>query len=444
MTDGVTTSKVAAPTLMELYFQYVEQTESPLIFHRWCFISCIAAFLGRRVWLPFGHLRTYPNMYVMIVGLPGSRKSTAIKLSKSVLSAAGYRSYAADKTTKEKFILDLAGESYDAADEKSGRRSTLSARDVLQNLDLDDSKSTHDGIPKEVFVVADEFNEFAGSGNLDFLSFLGSLWDWDDPHDGYKHRLKNSKSVNIYQPTINVLGGNTYTGLAETFPTTSLGQGFLSRLIFVHSEPSGKKITEPPEPPQEIRVQIQEGFARIAETVQGAATLTPKAYRALDTIYRTWPDLEDYRFNHYNTRRFTHLRKLCMVVAATRYTTVIDEQDVIFANTLLTFTELEMPKALGEFGKNKNSEATQNLMTALYNTKHPMTFEELYKIVSRDIDGRSSLAKMLESLVQTGKVQLTTVPGKADKRFLPVVKAPDENRPYVNFALLKEWKGKMT
>jgi hypothetical protein len=45
------------------------------------------------------------------------------------------------------------------------------------------------------------------AGNLDFLSTLGALWDWDDEGATYKQRFKNSKSISIFQPTISLLGG---------------------------------------------------------------------------------------------------------------------------------------------------------------------------------------------------------------------------------------------
>ena len=51
----------------------------------------------------------------MLVGASGTRKSTAIKLFKKLIQQAGYDTIAADKTTKEKFILDLSGEQDDDA-----------------------------------------------------------------------------------------------------------------------------------------------------------------------------------------------------------------------------------------------------------------------------------------------------------------------------------------
>lgn len=424
--------------LFDLYFDYVKDTEPPLIYHRWSLITGVSAFLGRQFFMPFGSGRIFPNQYAMLIGNPGTRKSTAIKLTKKLMGAAGYSTFAAEKTTKEKFLLDLEGAEDDEQQRyvTSSKSKTITERDVLRNLNLGGNEESHDGIPREVFITADEFNEFAGSGNLDFLSMLGQLWDWDDEAATYKHRFKNSKSISIYQPTISVLAGNTHAGFQLAFPAAAIGQGFLSRLILIYSEPSGRKITFPSKPSEHTAIAIGERFNQIRQTVKGEATFTKEATRALDTIYRTWKDLEDYRFKSYSTRRQTHLFKLCLITAAMRLSTEIALEDVILANTILTWTERDMDKALGEYGKNRNAEAVQIIMSALYSSTKALSFEELFKLVRRDIERREQLAEILNNLSSAKKIQVVDKTGT----FLPMQKLPDSAAPYVKFELLKEYK----
>ena len=434
----------AEPALLELYLAYRKDTEPPKMAHRWSLVSCVGALLGRKYYIQHGAFRVFPNCYIMLIGDPGARKSTAIKMAKKVLAASGYDKFNADKTTKEKFLLDLEGVVNDDDPQPTGRRKhgtsrseNFSPADVLESLDLAGNQELHDGVPREVFIVADEFNEFAGTGNLDFLSLLGTLWDWDDETACFKQRLKNSRSVAIYQPTISLLGGNTHTGLKEGLPPQSIGQGFMSRVLFVHTESSGRKITFPGEPSQELGAGITDYLGRIAREVEGASRITRPAEQALDTIYKTWQELEDTRFRHYSTRRFTHLLKLCLVASAMRLSVVIDLQDVVYANTLLTHTENSMSKALGEFGKSKNSEATQAVMTALYNASKPLKFEDLWKVVSRDLEKRDQLSDILMSLSQSGKIQPASKT-RADG-FLPVQRPIGSKALYVDQQLLMEF-----
>lgn len=367
-------------------------------------------------------------MYIMLIGSPGTRKSTAIKNARAVIQAAGYSTFSAEKTRKEKFLLDLEGASEDGNEENAGKNL------VFENL-FGAGADTTGATPREVFVVADEFNEFIGSGDLEFLSLLGALWDWDSEDSFYRYRLKNSKSVHIYQPTISILGGNTHAGFQQCFPPEAIGQGFLSRLILIYSDPSGRRITIPPTPDPKLLEEIVKTLAAIKEKMVGPLQHSPEAFRMLDMIYKTWQDLEDHRFKHYSTRRFTHLIKLSVICAAIRVSPKVDSEDVLLASTLLAYAESFMPKALGEFGKSRNSEAANKVMAALYETKKPLKLPELWKVVSQDLEKMADLSALLGNLISADKVQ--TVPGMG---FLPKQKPLDRKLLFVDFNLLKETK----
>ncbi len=420
---------MSVQTLSDLYFKYTEKTEPPMVFHRWSLMSCLASSLGRQFYLPFADFRIFPNMYVMLIGDPGTRKSTAIKTSKRILSASGYDKFSAERTSKEKFLLDLEGVEDDTGSVKD-------ASAVMRNLFGDDYANVD---PREVFVVADEFNEFVGSGNLEFLSLLGSLWDWDDPVAPFKQRLKTSRSVSIFQPTINILSGNTHAGFAEAFPPQTLGQGFLSRLILVFGESSGKKFAFPEKPPDSLKQQLIDEFVEIKTQVSGEATMSSKARDMLQTIYHSFEGLEDARFKHYSTRRYTHLLKLCLLTAAASRRTEIRAEDVLFANTLLTYTEHRMPNAMGEFGKAKNADVAARLISVLSDAKGPMDTPALWKQVQSDLDKPEDLNKLLAGLVQGGKIQYVsrTKTGNA-QGYLIVRKMLSNKHVYCDFSLLKE------
>ena len=420
---------MSVQTLSDLYFSYTEKTEPPMVFHRWSLLSCLAASLGRQFYLPFADFRIFPNMYVMLIGDPGTRKSTAIKTGKRILSASGYDKFSAERTSKEKFLLDLEGVEDDTGSVKD-------ASQVMRNLFGDDYIGAD---PREVFVVADEFNEFVGSGNLEFLSLLGSLWDWDDPNAPFKQRLKTSRSVSIFQPTINILSGNTHAGFAEAFPPQTLGQGFLSRLILVFGESSGKKFAFPEKPPDSLRQQLVDEFTEIKTQVSGEATITSKARDMLQTIYHSFEGLEDARFKHYSTRRYTHLLKLCLLTAAAARRIEIRAEDVLFANTLLTYTEHRMPNAMGEFGKAKNADVAARIISVLADAKGPMDTPALWKQVQSDLDKPEDLNKLLAGLVQGGKIQYVSRNKTGNAQgYLIVRKMLSNKHVYCDFSLLKE------
>jgi hypothetical protein len=195
------------------YFQYVGDTECPVLFHRWAAISGIGAILGRNYSLHHGHFTIHPNIYGMIIGNPGTRKSTAIRMMKHLVSAAGYDKIAADKTTKEKFLIDISGEAceeYLGGAGTNGRSRAKSMEILDANLwgDTDDEISSR--AAAECYIMADEWNDFTSLGNIEFYSLLGTLWDYEGV---YKNRIKNGKSVSVNNPTISIIGGNTQHSL---------------------------------------------------------------------------------------------------------------------------------------------------------------------------------------------------------------------------------------
>lgn len=415
------------------YLEYASDTEVPAIFHRWAAISSIGAYLGRRYYFQHGHFTINPNIYCMLVGVSGTRKSTAIKLFKKLMVQAGYNTIAADKTTKEKFILDLSGE---GEDETTNIKSGKQVEDFLsQNLWGEDDSSTKPDA--EIFIMADEFNDFFGNGNVEFISLLGTLWDYSGV---YRNRIKNGKSVSIVNPTVSILGGNTPTNLSIAFPPEIIGQGFFSRLLFIYGDPNGKRITFPKQPAPESTATIIQLLQLIRTRCIGAATLTPEAEALLDKIYRANLGVADVRFDSYSTRRFSHLLKLCLITSAARYSKSITDTDVIYANTILSHAEHFMPKALGEFGKAKHSDVSHKIVSLIEREYQIVSFKEIWKHVSNDLEKMQDLTTLLQNLVAADKLQ--NIPGKG---FLANRRIVDESIDgLVDYSLLTAEERKMS
>lgn len=340
-----------------------------------------------------GNFTVHPNMYTMLIGVPGTRKSTAIKTMKSLLKEAGYNTIAASKTTKEKFLIDLSGELVD----ENGK--SLPGSDLIEdNLWGDESKSKSDA---ETFIMADEFNNFFGNGNIEFISLLGELWDFDGV---FESRIKNGKSISVNNPTISILGGNTPVNFAMAFPPEILGQGFFSRLLLIYGEPTGKKIAFPTAPPAGATKELIEMLAMIRMSVFGEAKFAPIAKKLAEKIYNSWPGIDDVRFDSYTNRRFTHLLKLILITSAARGASEIAEKDIIYANTVLTYTEHLMPKALGEFGKAKHAETNHKIIQLLESDARIFNATDIWSHVSNDLDKVNDLVVILGNLARAGKI----------------------------------------
>lgn len=373
-------------------------SEPPALFHRWSSIAIIGTLLGRQIWLPFGHSKIYPNQYIMFMGSPGSRKSTAINIGAKLLKETGYNRFASDRTSKERFLMDLQQFDLDP-----------DSIDDLEMLTLDE--------PAEVCVLAEEFTDFIGHNNMEFLTMLTKLWD--NPEE-YTHPKIHGKSVIVTKPTVNILSGNTAQNFAMAFPAEALGSGFLSRMLLVYGEPTGRKVTFPPPPDAILKARLKEHLIKIKKDCRGPFEISTEAEALCTRIYSEFVEMDDHRFHSYGTRRFTHLLKLAMILACADLRTTLLAEDVIHANTLLFYTEHNMPKALGEFGKSKFSDVANAILQMLDHAVKPVTTQELWKRVSKDLNKIAELAEIMKNLIQAEKIQTVTV-GK-HSGYLPLKK----------------------
>lgn len=397
----------------EDYFAYVGLTESPRIYHRWMAISTVAALLGRSVYFPFGHSNIYPNHYIMLVGNPGARKGTALKPAKNALKHIDFDKLGPDRISPEKFLSEMQA---------------LNGEIEIDGMDFENLNFS---TPSEIYVVAEEFGDFI-RGNVDFIRLLTNLWD---NLPSYKHPKLHGKSVYVHEPTINIIGATTQQDMAITLPIEAIGQGFLSRFILVYGEPTGTKITFPPAVNPDRALTLEKKLKKIADEVSGKVTMHERAENLLDRIYKNYNDIDDYRFKHYNTRRFTHLIKLCTVFAAMDLSTHITPQHVLQANTLLHVTEQRMSKALGEFGKSKNSDVANNIIEYLKTAKRPMNIRDIWKRVSQDLNKLDELIELLRNLEAAERIKKMEMGGKVG--FLPFFKT--ENKWEEDLLIQKEF-----
>lgn len=394
----------------KLYFDYTGYNgdiEVPTIYNRWCPIAAIGALLSRQCWFEHGHWTLYPNMYIMLIGEPATRKTTAIDLSRKILRRTGYDRFSADRTSKERFLIDL----------RPSTDEDLSSQDIddLIEMKIDD--------PSDRFVVADEFTDFVGKHNLEFLTMLSRLWD---NLDSYKHPKINGASIVVDKPTVSILSGSQPEMLYSAFPPEAIGQGIMSRFIMVYAQPTGIKVDFPDPPSAKAIAALTERLNQIKQQVLGPVKLSATAKIILGEMYKNAVGVDDFRFKHYNNRRFTHLLKLSMIFAAMDCRTIIGVEDAVRANTLLHVTESRMPRALGEFGKSKNSDVANKILGILTHYNQPVSANRLFKELANEVDNKPQLIDILFNMQQAEKIKSLTLNGK--QGFVP------------NYGVQKEWK----
>lgn len=380
----------------QTYFDYVGKTEIPVTYNRWAIVGAVAAILGRQAYLQAGHYRVFPNLYTLLVGSAGARKSTAINVASKVLRKSGYNRFAPDKCSKEQFLKSMCEE--DIPLDTDGK-----PLPIEQLLDL------KVGVKNELLIAADEFPDFVGQGNTEFTTMLTTLWDG---RDSYIHPKLNSQDVIVDKPLVNALGGCTPDGFSMAFPPEVIGQGFTSRLLFIYSEQSTTKIPWPTKPCSELEDDMVQYLAAIGREVTGEVSMTPEAKSILERCYYKYKPLSDPRFAHYNTRRFTMLQKLSTILAAMDLTTEINEAHALQANTMLHYAECRMHKALGEYGRSRSADVQGSLLQVLDRANRPLPLAAIWKKLSTEISRQSELIDIMKNLALAHKIKIVEEGGE--------------------------------
>jgi len=395
------------------YLEYVQDTEPPKSFHTWVGLSIIAGALQRRVWTQWGHQVLYPNLYVVLVGKSGgARKGTAMKIGRDILKEVSTVEIVAESITREKLIQKMA--------DLSGRSSF--------GIKIDPIKGTVGRSQAQAAITcfSEELAVFLEQRDIKFLS---NLTDFYDSHDSWSYETKNKGESHIHGICFNLLGATAPDWMASMLPQEAVGGGFTSRVIFIFEERKGKSVAE--EVYTSWHVKRKEELVndlQIISNLAGPYELSPEARKAYNEWYteedkkiaRGIYPIDDVRFVGYCERRANHVRKLMMILVASRSNqTVIEKIDFDRALELLLKAEIKMPKAFGGLGKSAYSEAVEMVLDYLIAHKK-CTRKDLMRQFYRDID--SQTLKVVEEVLDHMKiVKIRTNPGTNETTYELIV-----------------------
>lgn len=392
--------------VVQQYLEFVEETESPRLFHIWCLLSCAAACIGRRANIPFGDGGIFPNMYVLLVGPPGVRKNTAINTPVKIVRSAVKLRFAPNDTggQRQGLIKAFIGEKEELrADEEMQQAFDMADIEALGKINVGKMTSEH----HQMFAVATEFESLIGTNARELCTFLQKMWDCEP----YDYHLKNEQ-VTIEDPCFNILAGSNPTAIAESLPKTAIGQGLTSRCILVFGPEKYKDVDWPDSLEDDDRDIFRTIFKEIWSNIRGDFQITSEAKKKIIWLNHVDHGISDTRFIHYLHRRQAHLIKLCMNLAALECSMTIELNHVEDAQLILSHTEKDMPDALGEYGMSPLSFAKQRIVEFLRNQKIPVKSSLLYSIMERDIPRPADFYNSMSDLISAKKVMQVTIEGE--------------------------------
>lgn len=379
------------------YLKYTENTEPPISYHTWTAISLIAGALQRKVYMPWGHDILYPNMYIVLIGPSGrARKGTAMNIGKDILKDVVI-SMTSESITREALIRDMKEAISTYTDSSTG------------------AVKFHCSIT----TMSEELSVFLGQNDV---KFLADLTDWYDSRDSWTYRTKGAGTDKIQGVCFNLLGATAPDWLQSILPQEAVGGGFTSRIIFVVEEDKGKTVPEPilTDAERALRMVLKRDLERIA-TLSGEISFTPEAKATYISWYKGYeakissdhPPIDDPRFSGYLDRRSAHLRKLSIVVSASRgMDRLITLEDFNTADRILTAAEKKMPRTFGGLGRSQYSDITERILVYIRKMKEVKRSKLMSKFY-RDLDPQT-LDIVEETLNRMKVVKIIRDPGKGE------------------------------
>lgn len=327
------------------YLELMEDTEAPRQFVMWSLISGAAALIGKNAAFVRGPLYTVSaNLYVILIGPSGVRKSSAISQIMGFLKETSVNIGPTDSSGQRQGIMSALVGLHRFTEGKPWRARDENTIPALFPWLI------HPRKPSDIFFGASELGRLFGNGNKDLADFFNDLWDGAD----IDYQTRASETV-IRKPVANLLGATTPANLASILPDGAAGHGILSRILFVFAKEKYKDVPIPPIPREEWYDKRDLFLERLQWIDENRVNFvfSPTASEFYESVYTFNPRLKDARLEAYNERRPTHLLKVAMALAALRNDTVIQENDLNLAHILLKQAEPLMHHAVEYFGKNK-------------------------------------------------------------------------------------------
>lgn len=291
----------------------------PKVFTRWAGLHVLATAAGRRVWIENVRGKTYPNMYIMLVSLPGVGKSSLNETINNIYEDLGIET--APTHTSKAALVD-----------------TLSDNIELHRVGAVDTFH-------HCVIVSTEFAETFIGFDEHLLATLASWWDCPNSVKERKRHMK-TEPYNLSKVCCNMLTGAQPVVMSGVFPEAAWSGGFLARTIMVYYPKKvdvmlrgGTLIKKGLD--QSLRRRLIQHLETLRHNLQGEF----KEHSSFIKEYERWvvgdrlPRPTHPKLIHYNVRREHQLEKLSMLCALSEGKMELTGQHYLRARRLLEEVE---------------------------------------------------------------------------------------------------------
>lgn len=305
---------------LRAYMEFTADTESPACYHYWVGCSLISAALKRNVHLNFNMFKIFPNLYVILVGPSGARKSIATGIGMEIAREVGIKKFS-DKITGAALIRDLSN-----AVEKR-----ITPLQPLNGQGASGGGATEIELVSPMMIYASELGVFLGHDAYG-SGVIADLTDLYDCGPEWKKTTVSRGDEIIPGPYVTMLAASTPQTLKDTIPAGAVGQGFTSRILFIWGDKRRKRVPIPVwgAGHQMLKNNLIADLRHIM-SLKGTFDFTPDGFKLYEQFYNEAKEpeeeYEDERLRNYGSRKHIHALKLAQICAVAKHDDLLINAD---------------------------------------------------------------------------------------------------------------------
>ena len=281
------------------YQLYMSGTECPTSFVLWSSLALAGAVSGRKIWTSHGqHFTTFPNLYVGLVGTPGSGKSVAKDVARDLLME-----------TWAEYPLSAEIQSH-----QNICRAMASPDGCFTYTDSAGIVDTY----RPFFAMPDELQLFLSTDKAGMMGFLVGVHSSKTFATGFQNASREGLPQHIIHPYFSLLSCAVPDWFMSNLKIDLFSGGAGRRFVIVHDKKT-KLIPRPDYMPGAVEARNRIlNHLRVLKDLQGYVPMDPAAFRWWDEWYLsrdTWPNRDDPIILQFHETKHIITLKVALILA---------------------------------------------------------------------------------------------------------------------------------
>lgn len=382
------------------YLHYTSGNMVPRRFHMWSAASILTAAMGRRFYVEYEYFRVTPEIWVVLIGRQGLRKSTAKDLAKDLfVDALPDYPRGSSVESREAFVKRLSGDDW-------------------LRMYKDENDATVEWKPVMLFI-----NELKNFLSVNPGLMIETLTDLYGQKSYDASTIKHGLQV-IINPCINILACETPRWIIDKLKLNIISGGFSRRTFLVYETQRPQRITFPklPDGGLTARERCMLHLQKVT-TMAGPFKWTDEGRAFLDKWYRGLHTPDDEVMEGWYENKDILAVKLTMMICLADWepqlllTKEKLEQGIAFLESI----EDNLPKLTVAAGRSETAIPQQRVLEVLENYTGLLPEKALLREIQKDFKNPTELWSAMRFMIDNDiiiKQSLTVPPDKIARSWI--------------------------